>query len=268
MPLTLTSLGSASALPARNTYFTAHVLNIRGRSFLLDCGEGTQLRLGQLGISLGAIDHVFITHLHADHVFGLLGMISSMHLLKRNAPLYVHAPRGLEKLIEFYFDFSGKQDPSFPIIHKVVEGTGMFPVMDGGEALVSAFPLNHGVPTFGYLFREKRVRKSEPRSVAYCTDTAPFPELAGWVEGVDLLFLEATFLEKDLESAQNYKHCTARQAAQIALDAGVGKLLLGHFSSRYKEAPAYLAEAREIFPDTELSTESRTFSVPRRLIAT
>lgn len=268
MPLTLTSLGCASALPTKDNYFTAHVLNIRGRSFLLDCGEGTQLRLRQLGISLGTIDHIFITHLHADHVFGMLGMISSMHLLKRKDPLYVHAPRGLEKLIAFYFDFSGKQDPSFPVIHEVVEGQGVFPVMDCEQAAVLSFPLNHGVPTYGYLFREKPVRRSVPRSVAYCTDTAPFPELAGWIEGVDLLFHEATYLEKDLESAIRYKHCTARQAAQTALEAGAGKLLLGHFSSRYKETPAYLAEAKEIFPNTELSTEGRTFSVPRKLIAT
>ncbi|MFA5444375.1 MAG: ribonuclease Z [Bacteroidales bacterium] len=266
MPLTLTSLGCASALPARDTYFTAHVLNIRGRLFLLDCGEGTQLRLRQLGISTGSIDHVFITHLHGDHVFGLLGMLSTMHLLNRKQPLYIHAPGGLEKMIAFYFDFLGERKPSFDIFHETVQTDEFLPVLETDTADVYAFPLNHSIPAYGYLFRERPVRKSYPRSVAYCTDTAPRPEIPSWIKGVDLLFHEATFLEQDTVAAAKYLHSTARQAAQTALDAGAGQLLLGHFSSRYKETPAFLAEARDIFPNTELSTEGRTFSVPRRFI--
>jgi ribonuclease Z len=266
MPLTLTSLGCASALPTRDTYFTAHVLNIRGRLFLLDCGEGTQLRLRQLGISTGSIDHVFITHLHGDHVFGLLGMLSTMHLLNRKRPLYIHAPVGLEKMIAFYFDFLGEREPSFDIVHEKVETEGLSPVLETDTADVYAFPLNHSIPAYGYLFREKPVRRSYPRSVAYCTDTAPRPEIPSWIKGVDLLFHEATFLEQDSVAAEKYLHSTARQAARTALDAGAGQLLLGHFSSRYKKTPAFLAEAREIFPNTELSTEGRTFSVPRRFI--
>ncbi len=266
MPLTLTSLGCASALPTRDNYFTAHVLNIRGRLFLLDCGEGTQLRLRQLGISMGSIEHVFITHLHGDHVFGLLGMLSTMHLLNRKQPLFIHAPAGLEKMLSFYFDFLGEREPSFSIVHKKIEVEELSPVLETDTADVYAFPLNHSIPAYGYLFREKPVRKSFPRSVAYCTDTAPRPEIPVWVKGVDLLFHEATFLEHDHVAAAKYLHSTAHQAAQTALDAEAGQLLLGHFSSRYKETPAFLAEAREIFPNTELSTEGRTFSVPRRFI--
>ena len=265
MPLTLTSLGCASALPTKENYFTAHVLYIRGRSFLLDCGEGTQLRLKQLGISPSAVERIFITHLHADHVLGLPGMLSSMHLLERKKPLYIYAPQGLEKLLSFYFDFLGREDSSFPIIHEIVEGEGVFPIYEGETATVFAFPMNHSIPSYGYLFREKPVRKSKPRSVAYCTDTAPFPELPGWVAGVDLLFHEATYLEEDREAAVKYKHSTARQAAQTAKDAGAGKLLLGHFSSRYKENRAFLEEARPVFQNTELSLEGCTFTVPRQL---
>ncbi len=268
MPLTLTSLGCASALPTRDTYFTAHVLNIRGRLFLLDCGEGTQLRLRQLGISMGSIEHVFITHLHGDHVFGLLGMLSTMHMLNRKHPLYIHAPAGLEKLIAFYFAFLGEREPSFTIIHEKVETDGLSLILETDTADVYAFPLNHSIPAYGYLFREKPVRKSYPRAVAYCTDTAPRPEIPVWIKGVDLLFHEATFLEQDTVAAAKYLHSTARQAAQTALSAGAGQLILGHFSSRYKETPAFLAEAREIFPNTELSTEGRTFSVPRSFIPT
>ncbi|NLA15377.1 MAG: MBL fold metallo-hydrolase [Bacteroidales bacterium] len=265
MPLTLTSLGCASALPTKENYFTAHVLHIRGRSFLLDCGEATQLRLKQMGISLGSLDRIFLTHLHADHVFGLPGMLSSMHMLEREKPLYVYAPKGLEKLIDFYFDFLNREDSSFPIIHKVVEGEEVFPVYEGDTATVFAFPLLHGIPSYGYLFKEKPVRKSKPRSVAYCTDTAPFPELSTWVKGVDLLFHEATYLEEDIKAAEKYKHSTARQAAQTAKDADVRKLLLGHFSSRYKDIHAFLTQAQEVFPNTELSLEGCVFTVPRQL---
>lgn len=267
MPLTLTSLGCASALPTRDNYFTAHVLNIRGRSFLLDCGEGTQLRLRHLDISLRTIEHVFITHLHGDHVFGLPGLLSSMHLLDRTAPLYIYAPHGMEKMLAFYYDFLGEREPSFPIIFREVRGDGPVQVLEAETACVYAFPLKHSVPAFGYLFREKSVRKSRPRSVAYCTDTAPHPDIPGWIRGVDLLFHEATFLEQDAQAAAQYLHSTAGQAAQTARSAGAGTLLLGHFSSRYKETSAFLAEARNIFPNTYLSKEGFTFSVPRDFIA-
>jgi len=189
-----------------------------------------------------------------------------MHLLNRKQPLYIHAPGGLEKMIAFYFDFLGERKPSFDIFHETVQTDEFLPVLETDTADVYAFPLNHSIPAYGYLFRERPVRKSYPRSVAYCTDTAPRPEIPSWIKGVDLLFHEATFLEQDTVAAAKYLHSTARQAAQTALDAGAGQLLLGHFSSRYKETPAFLAEARDIFPNTELSTEGRTFSVPRRFI--
>ena len=169
-------------------------------------------------------------------------------------------------MISFYFDFLGRDDSSFPIVHVPVEGDGLFTVFEGDTVRVQAFPLNHGVPTYGYLFNEVPVRKSRPRSVAYCTDTAPFPELAAWVKGVDLLFHEATYLEEELHAAQKYKHSTARQAAQTALEAGAGTLVLGHFSSRYEENDIFLEQARAVFPNTELCTEGAVFTVPRACV--
>lgn len=189
-----------------------------------------------------------------------------MQLLDRTTPVYIYAPGGMEKMLAFYFDFQSEREPSFPIIFREVHGEGLFQIMEGETARIYAFPLNHNIPAYGYLFREKSIRKSVPRSVAYCTDTAPHPDIPGWIKGVDLLFHEATFLEQDAVAAAKYLHSTARQAAQTALSAGAGQLLLGHFSSRYKETPAFLAEAREIFPNTELSTEGRIFSIPRRFI--
>ncbi len=266
MPLTLTSLGSAAALPLKGSYFTAHVLNVRGRLFLLDCGEGTQLRLRQLGISLGAIDNIFLTHLHGDHVFGIFGLLSSMHLLERTAPVHIFAPGGFERMLEFYFSRFVNGPSSFPVTHHLVSGDRPALLLDGPTAGVYSLPLHHSVPAYGYLFREKKIRRSEARSVAYCTDTAPVADLPAWINGVDILFHEATFLEQDKCSAEKYLHSTAADAARCALESGAHRLVIGHFSSRYKETPAFLAEARAIFPATEAGYEGSVFSVPRSAI--
>lgn len=263
MPLTLSSLGSSSALPTKETYFTAHVLNVRGRLFLLDCGEGTQFRLRQMGISIGALEHIFVTHTHGDHIFGLFGLLSTMRMLERTKPIHLYGPADLGPILDFYKARFGTPCP-YELFFHPVGGTAPAVVLETAEATVTSLPLEHvSVPAYGYLFTETTVRRSLPRRVAYCTDTGPVPALADWIRGVDLLFHEATFLQDRVAAARKYGHSTAQDAAQLAVEAKVGTLLLGHFSARYEDPHAFLAEARPIFPNTFLSLEGTVFEVPR-----
>lgn len=264
MPLKLSSLGSASAVPTKDTYFTAHVLNVRGRLCLLDCGEGTQFRLRQMGISMGAIDYIFLTHMHGDHCFGMPGLLSTMDLLGRRKELHITAPESFSNLYRYFVDNHGGQ-PSFEVIFHPLTATVPEHVLSTAEFSVTALPLHHIVPTYGYLFEETKVRKSEPRRVAYCTDTAYFPELVEWVKGVDLLFHEATFMDAQKDKAVKYCHSTALQAAQLAKEAQVKQLLLGHFSRKYTDVWEILAQAQSVFPQTSLSLEGTEFEVPRVL---
>ena len=174
---------------------------------------------------------------------------------------------------------------------------------------IYAFPLNHKIDTFGWLFREKEpqmnvkkwkideyslslteigtVKRGEdvvrelpdgtkevlpfeelgykpyvPRSFAYCSDTAPFPELSSWVKGVDLLYHETTYTAVLADQAAQRHHSTTLQAAQCALDAGVKKLVIGHYSSRCKNVSQYEAECRSIFPETYAANDRDVFDVP------
>lgn len=263
MPLTLTSLGSSSALPGRNNYFTAHVLNVRGRLFLIDCGEATQFRLRQLGISIGAIEHIFITHAHGDHVFGLFGLLSSMNMLNRTKPLHIFAPAPVGDILRFFLDTFNNHGCSYEICYHLVSGTEPQVICQTDKAIVTSLPLQHGVPTYGYLFEETKIRKSIPRRVAYCTDTCYVPSLPTWIAGVDLLFHETTFMKDKTDSAEKYQHSTTLDAARVALEAGVKQLVVGHFSSRYDDVTLFLEEARSLFPATALSLEGTIFEVPR-----
>jgi ribonuclease BN (tRNA processing enzyme) len=213
MPLTLTSLGSSAALPLKESYFTAHVLNVRGRLFLLDCGEGTQLRLRQLGISLGAIDNIFLTHLHGDHVFGIFGLLSSMHLLERTAPVHIFAPGGFEKMLEFYFSrFVNGPLPSG--YTSSISGTG--PLASRRRTYSRClFPpvLHHSGPATLFV-QEKKVRRSETGSVAYCTDTAPVADLPAWITASISFFMKPPFWSR-INVPQKYLHSTAADAAAV-----------------------------------------------------
>ena len=133
---------------------------------------------------------------------------------------------------------------------------------------VSAFPLNHKIECYGYRFDEKlterRLREhpeAAPKSYAYCSDTAPFPQLAEWVRGVDLLYHEATYPRDMADKAAARWHSTAGQAAQCARDAGAGRLVIGHYSSRIKDFDALLQECRDIFPPTTAAQDGDIFEI-------
>lgn len=268
MEFSLTTLGTASAKPIVDKYSSAHVFNIRGRLFLVDCGEGTQVQLLRNHISLLKIDNLLISHLHGDHVFGIFGLLSTMGLFGRTAPLHIYAPRDFSSIANFFRGHFG-EGIKYEIVHHSLSCREPELICDTRTADVYAFPLNHGIDTFGFLFREKwppdwqtGLPQRNSRSAAYCSDTAPFEKEAEWVQGVDLLYHEATYTDEFREVANSRFHSTARQAAEVALKAGAGQLVLGHFSSRYKDLSVISDEARAVFPSVCLAGENERFQIP------
>lgn len=269
MNFTLTILGSASALPFSDRNPSAQALSVHGRLFLLDCGEGTQQRIRQEHLSFVKIEAVFISHIHGDHCFGLFGLLSTMSLYHRVAPLHIFGPQNLGPIIKFYLSYFG-QDLGYEIVFHpitakspvVIEGV---PAMTTKNVTVTAFPLNHKMDCYGYRFDEivtPRRNPWKPRSYAYVSDTAPFPELASYVKDVDLLYHEATYPAGMEDKAQQYYHSTSLQAAQCARDAGARQLIIGHYSSRIKDISSLAEECREIFPESFTVNDGDIFEIP------
>lgn len=150
----LTILGSSSALPTSERYPSAHVLNAHERLFLIDCGEGTQMQLRKNKIRFGKINHIFISHLHGDHIFGLYGLLSSFSLMGRKTPIHLYAPENYQIMLRSHLsDFD--INLSFEIDFIPLKGKDPFLILDDKYLTVTAFPLQHRVPAFGFLFREK-----------------------------------------------------------------------------------------------------------------
>jgi len=302
----VTILGSSSAIPTPTRFPSAHVLNVHERLFLVDCAEGTQMQLRRFHIRMNRINHIFITHLHGDHVLGLFGLISTFNLLGRKQPLHLFAPKELESVLNFNVGvFTDKL--SFPVIFHPVDPNMSQLVFEDRHVSVTSLPLRHKVPTVGYLFKEtpslpnirkdciqqyslgladivkikngadyiapdgKIIPNAEltfharlPRSFAYCSDTLYSERLVGLIRGVDLLYHEATFLDADVDLARQTGHSTALQAATAAVGAHVGKLVIGHFSSRYKNISQHLQEARNIFPETYAAEDGQVYAIPEK----
>ncbi|MEN8158171.1 MAG: ribonuclease Z [Bacteroidota bacterium] len=303
MSFELTILGSSSALPTSKRFPTAHLLKVDERFFLIDCGEGTQVQLRRFGQNPGRIHHIFISHLHGDHVFGLFGLLSSLKMMGRKVPLHLYGPEPLRDMVEQHLSFFGTL--SFELYFHVPDPEGREPVYEDEKVTVQPIWLKHRISTAGYLFREKRralnVRKEKieiyglgiadvvrvkqgedhvtsdgevipnreltlppyrQRSYAYLSDTAFDPGVADRVKDVDLLFHEATFAARDEKLAGETLHSTSKQAATVAKAAGAGKLLIGHFSSRYKDHGFLVEEAREVFSNTVGVNDGDIYSVP------
>lgn len=299
----MTILGSSSALPTSQRYPSAHVLNAHERFFLIDCGEGTQMQLRKYKIKYGKIHHIFISHLHGDHVFGLYGLLSSLNLTGRLSPLRIYAPQGYREILYSHLaDFDIHLN--FDIDFIALRGKDPLKIFENKGLRVYSLPLQHRVPAFGFLFREKekerniireairkyniprseihKVKKGadfytadgkcipnseitrdppRPRSFAYCSDTLYFPRMAEFVRDVNLLYHEATFASDKEALALRTGHSTAAQAAVIARDAGVGRLVIGHFSARYRDVTPLVEEAREVFPDTIPAREGSVITI-------
>ena len=291
--LSLTILGNNSALPAFDRFPTAQVLQNQEEGFLIDCGEGTQMQMTKYKIRRSRINHVFISHLHGDHYFGLIGLITSMSLLGRTQDLYIHAPAALEEIIGLQLKVADTQ-LNFPIHFHPITQAGL--ILDENKMTVYSFTVKHRIECYGFLFREKKnprrldperakiyeipsafydklqqgkdyVTKkgtivpneevtfaaTPPLSYAFCADTIYDKDLIDKVRGADLLYHETTYLKDQTDRAAARFHSTTVQAASIAQKAGVKKLLIGHFSSKYEMLDDFLTEATTVFEHTELA---------------
>lgn len=298
----LTILGCHSASPHEHKNPTAQLLELKGHRFLIDCGEGTQVQLRKAKVSFVHIKHIFISHLHGDHFYGLPGLISSFRLLGREAPLHIYGPKGIKKAISLLLKLA-HSIPNYPLFFHELEGDTSVCIFEDDEVHVRTIPLEHRVYTNGFLFTEKKglrrihveaasavgIDKSQfrllqlghdvqndkeewiknntltfdphpPKSYAYCSDTAFLRSIIPIIKGVNWLYHEATFLEQHASLAEKTQHSTAQQAATIARDAQVGKLILGHYSSRYKDLTLFEKEAKEIFPNVVLSFDGSVIS--------
>jgi ribonuclease Z len=301
MRFEVTTLGTGAALPARGRYPTAQLLNAHERLYLIDCGEGTQERLRQAGANMNRIDTVLISHMHGDHYLGLMGLISTMHLQGRTTDLHVFGPAILKEVIDvqlrasetylrFPLRFQALKHASGDLVteddhiavwalqlkHRIPTTGFLFrekphprKLRDDKLSIIPVFArdrVKHGEDLLladGSRIANHELTTDPPpqRSYAYCSDTAPLPALIEHLRGVDLLYHEATFTTDLSARAKETMHSTAAQAAEVARTAGVGQLLLGHFSSRYKSNDVLLQEALPIFANTLLAEEGRTFRI-------
>jgi ribonuclease Z len=299
----LTILGTSSALPTSERSPSAHVLNAHERLFLIDCGEGTQMQLRKNRIRFGKINHIFISHLHGDHVFGLYGLLSTLSLMGRKSKMHLYAPSGFENILVSHLnDFDIHL--SFEIDFIPLGGKDPVLILDDKYLTVTSFPLQHRIPSFGFIFREKLLERNiikesilkyqipvvripaikkgedfiatdgtvikneeittphaEPLSYAYCSDTKYFKRLASFVKGVSVLYHEATFDMSKEDLAALTGHSTTLDAAKTALNAKAGRLIIGHFSGRYKDISFLVEEARTIFPETYAATDGLSIEI-------
>lgn len=270
---------------------------------MVDCGEGAQLQLRCLRVHFSKVSHVFVSHLHGDHCFGLIGMISTFGLLGRTAKLHIHANEQLEEMLNSQMALFCR-DLGYEVVFHPIDASRHEVIYEDRSLTVETIPLCHRMPTCGFLFREKpslpHIRRemidfyqiptsqiqnvkngadwtteegevvpnsrlvvpaAPPRSYAYCSDTRYMPELHEMIKGVSTLYHESTYGDDNLPMAEKYFHSTARQAAMVARDAGVGQLVLGHYSSRYDDEEVLLRQAQEVFQNVRLANELDVINV-------
>lgn len=283
VPIKVVLLGSGSTYPNPTRYHPSLAIVYEGDNLLFDCGEAVQIRLQQAGISPMKIDSIFITHLHGDHFFGLPGIVYSMALQGRTKPLTIYGPKNIASL-KVIMEL-GYHQVNFPVnFVEVKAGT----VLEGEDWVVEAIEVEHGIPALAYRFMEKNklkvlkskikglnvgpwlkkiidgetvsiggkkigpeiLKKIDGRRIVYSGDCMPSNSLVKFAEGADLLFHEATYSGEDVELAKERFHSTSRQAAEIAKRSRVKKLIIFHYSRRYKDTTEMLAEARKIFSNT------------------
>lgn len=303
MSFSVTILGCSSALPDPERNTSAQVIAHNDKVYLVDCGEGTQIQMRRFNVRFQKIREIFISHLHGDHFFGLIGLISSYSLLGRTAELNIYGPLALEEIIALQIRLTG-MELTYPLNFHAIDPDENAMVFEDDRLQVYSLPMIHRIPTCGFLFREKQrplnirkefvesssltfeeirkikegadyidpagtvypnaqiTRPPEPLAVyAFCTDTAYNESLVPLIRDADLLYHEATFITESLPKAEARFHSTAAQAGMTAAKAGVHRLIIGHFSHRYRDLGVLLEEARQHFPHVELAEDGKCFTI-------
>lgn len=304
MSLSLTILGCHSATPRANAFPTSQYLEINNRHFLIDCGEGTQRQMRKYKVGFTKINHIFISHLHGDHFYGLVGLLATYGILGREKELHIYGPKGIKEVTLLQLKIS-ESHAKYPMIFHELSSKESELIFEDDKVSVRTIPLKHRVYTNGYLFTEKEkplklhidninnydeidradynnikagkdvvlstgeiipnaeltLPPKKALSFAFCSDTVYKPNIVPIIKNADLLYHEATFLADKQELAKKTKHSTSKEAAQIAKDANVGQLVVGHYSGRYKDISLFKKEAQEIFENSELAIPGKVFSV-------
>ncbi|MDD7914597.1 ribonuclease Z [Polaribacter ponticola] len=304
MSIHLTILGCHSATPRVNAFPTSQYLEINNRHFLIDCGEGTQRQMRKYKVGFSKINHIFISHLHGDHFYGLVGLLATYGILSREKELHIYGPKGIKEVTLLQLKIS-QSHAKYPMIFHELQSKESELIFEDDKVSVKTIPLNHRVYTNGYLFTEKeKARKlhmdnisnyeeiskadylnikagknitlstgevipneeltlppKKALSYAFCSDTKYKPNIVPIIKNTDLLYHEATFLADREDLAIKTKHATSKQAAQIAKDANVKQLIIGHYSGRYKDITLFQKEAKEIFKNTYLAEPGKNFKV-------
>lgn len=222
----ITILGCGSATPSPKHFTSSQVVKIRGKLFMVDCGEGTQIQLRRAKVSFAQLNHIFISHLHGDHCFGLLGLISSFGLLGRSAPLFIHAPKELEPILVQEMSFYCR-DLEFKVEFCGFETDRVSVIYEDRSLTITSFPLRHRMPCCGFLFREKPTMDHLDRAAADYYGV-PIWEFNRIKDGGDFLTSNGTLipherLTKPAAPVRSYAYCcdTANNPSMIPIIKGV-----------------------------------------------
>jgi ribonuclease Z len=296
-------LGSSSAAPTSRRHTSSQLVNFFHRYYLIDCGEGTQIQLRRKRLKISKIHHIFISHLHGDHFFGLVGLISSLNLFGRSKELHIYSDPRIKDVIDLQLEIS-ETELQFEIMYHPLNFKDKELIFEDKKLEIYSFPLDHRVPTCGFLFKEKpslpNIKKEiiqeyqpdiqeihqirnggdlklkngkhilnkelviaapEPRSFAYCSDTKYTPQIHKYFEDVELLYAECTFMKDMQQIAEDKFHMTTSDVSQLAKESNAKKLIVGHFSARYKDMTDFEQELQELHPASQLVNDLEEFHV-------
>ena len=301
IPMQVILLGTGAALPTPERRTSGTAVLYEGEMLLFDCGEGTQLQLRKAGLRHGRLSRIFITHMHGDHVIGIMGLLMTMELSGRERPIELYGPAALADYVATSAQLLSTGF-SYPIIfHEAHPGT----ICQAESYTIECLPLNHRILTYGYAMQERdrpgtfdvaradslgipkgplygRLQRGQSvtlpdgravyphdvlgapkrgRRLAYCLDTRPCPEAASLARDADLLLYDSTLAPGAEQEAAEKGHSTSRQAAVLAKEAGVKRLVLTHISSRYTNARELLLGLEGLHDDIVLAHDLMELSV-------